>query len=162
MWRKIVTPHCHYSCPQGKMNPTNLKQCSYNIGSLQYAPVVHFCALFLTGQSLQQLSSSSTTRVWFPIETFLFVTTQKPILGTTQPPIQYELKAHHPGSKRPESEADHSTHLLPMLRMRGVIPPFAHNSLWLSIQTSPLTSITTTLQLTYLTSKLCSHYVCNF
>jgi hypothetical protein len=49
--------------------------------------------------------SSSPGRV----KNFLFSTTSRPALGSTQPPIQWVPRALSPGAKRPGREADHST-----------------------------------------------------
>jgi hypothetical protein len=48
--------------------------------------------------------SSSTDRV----KNFLFSTSSRPVLGPTQPPIQWVMGAVSPGVKRQGREADHS------------------------------------------------------
>jgi hypothetical protein len=50
---------------------------------------------------------------------FLFATASGTALVPTQPLIQWL-----PGVKRPGCEADHSSPLLPRLRIRGAMPPF--------------------------------------
>jgi hypothetical protein len=48
--------------------------------------------------------------VRFPAEAgiFLFATASRPALGSTEPPIQWELGALFPEVKRPRQDADHS------------------------------------------------------
>jgi len=53
---------------------------------------------------------------------FLFTTVSRPVLGPTQPPVQWIPGALSLGVKRPGREADH-LHLVPRSRMRGAIPP---------------------------------------
>jgi hypothetical protein len=54
---------------------------------------------------------------------FFFYTASRPALRPTQPPIQWVPVVLSPEVKRPESEADHSPHLVPRSRMCGAIPP---------------------------------------
>jgi hypothetical protein len=54
---------------------------------------------------------------------FLFTTASRTALGPTQPPIQRVPGAHILAVKRPRRETDHSLHLVPRSRMRGVISP---------------------------------------
>jgi hypothetical protein len=63
---------------------------------------------------------------------FLFPTASTPILGPTQPPIQWVSGALAPVVKRPRREADHSPpfNVMPRLRMRGAITPLPHTSSW--------------------------------
>jgi hypothetical protein len=54
----------------------------------------------------------------------IFITTvSRPILGPTQPPVQWVPGALSFGVKRPVREADDSLHLVPRLRMRGAVSP---------------------------------------
>jgi hypothetical protein len=52
----------------------------------------------------------------------LFATSSRPILGPTQPPLQYVQAVPTPGVKRQWRETCHSL-LVPRLSMRGSIPP---------------------------------------
>jgi hypothetical protein len=45
---------------------------------------------------------------WWGLGIFLFTTTSRTALGTTQPPIQWVPRALSVGVKRPGREADHS------------------------------------------------------
>jgi hypothetical protein len=52
------------------------------------------------------------------VKNFLFSTSSRPALGSTQPPIQRVSGAFSPGLKRPRHDADHSSST--MQRSRGV------------------------------------------
>jgi hypothetical protein len=56
---------------------------------------------------------------------FLFSTSSRPALGSTQPPIQWV-----PGVKQPGREADQP---VPRSRIRGSLHPFPHTSPWRSV-----------------------------
>jgi hypothetical protein len=50
------------------------------------------------------------SNIWemYMVKNFLFSTSSRPVLGPTQPPIQWVPWAISPGVKRPGREADHS------------------------------------------------------
>jgi hypothetical protein len=54
---------------------------------------------------------------------FSFATVPTPALSPTLPPIQWVPGALTPMVKRPGRETDIHIHVVPMLRMRGTIPP---------------------------------------
>jgi hypothetical protein len=60
---------------------------------------------------------------------FLLLTSSRPVLGPTQPPIQWVPGALSPGVKQPGPEDDHSQ-LVPRSRIRGSIRPLPHTSSW--------------------------------
>jgi hypothetical protein len=57
-------------------------------------------------------------------------TAYRPVLGPTQPPVQWVLGAVSPGVKRPLREADHSPRSSAEVKNGGVIPPLPHTSSW--------------------------------
>jgi hypothetical protein len=61
---------------------------------------------------------------------FLFSTASIPVLGATQPPIQWVPGALSPGVKRPEREADHWSPSSTKIKKGGAIPPFPNISSW--------------------------------
>jgi hypothetical protein len=56
-------------------------------------------------------------------EIFLFLTTSRPALGRTQPPIQWVPGDISPGLKRPKREADHSPPSSAEVKNGGATPP---------------------------------------
>jgi hypothetical protein len=59
---------------------------------------------------------------------FLFSTSSRPVLGLTQPPIQWVLGALSPGVKRPGREADHSPPINAEIKKMWIYtstPPYA-------------------------------------
>jgi hypothetical protein len=70
--------------------------------------------------------SSSPGRV----KNFLFSTSARPPLGSTQPPIQWVLGALSSGVKRPAREADHSPPASAESRKCGSIHPLLHKPSW--------------------------------
>jgi hypothetical protein len=63
------------------------------------------------------------------VKNFLFSTSSRPALGSTEPPIQWVLGASSPGVNRPGPEADHSQ-LVPRSRRYGSIHPLPHTPSW--------------------------------
>jgi hypothetical protein len=61
---------------------------------------------------------------------FLFSASCRPVLGSTQPPIQWIVEALSPGVKRPGREADHHLQLVPRSRKCGCIHPLPHTPSW--------------------------------
>jgi hypothetical protein len=62
---------------------------------------------------------------------YLFTTASRPVLGPTQPPIQWVPRALSLAVKRPGRETDHShLHPVPKSRMRGSIPPLPNTPSW--------------------------------
>jgi hypothetical protein len=62
------------------------------------------------------------------IKTFLLSTSSRPILGSTQPPIQWVPGSLSPGVKRPECEADHSPQISEEVNKTWIhtsTPPYA-------------------------------------
>jgi hypothetical protein len=55
---------------------------------------------------LDDLGGRSSSPGW--VKNFLFSTSSRPALGSTQPPIQWIQGALSPGAKRPVRESDHS------------------------------------------------------
>jgi hypothetical protein len=76
-------------------------------------------------------------------KTFLLSALVIPVLGPTQPPLQWEAGALSPGVKRPGREADRSPPTSAEVKKDGFIPPLHHTSSWLSayLVTYPLTFI---------------------
>jgi hypothetical protein len=66
------------------------------------------------------------------VKNFLFSTSSRQALGSTQPPIQWVLGALFPGVKRPGVKL--TTHIKLVLRSRkcGCIHPFPHTPSWRS------------------------------
>jgi hypothetical protein len=58
-------------------------------------------------------------------EIFLFITASRPVLGSTQPPIQWV-----PVINRPGCEADHSPPSSAEVKNGGVMPPLSYTSPW--------------------------------
>jgi hypothetical protein len=63
---------------------------------------------------------------------FLFSTSSRPVLGTTQPPIQLVQGALSPGVERPGREADHSPPTSAESRKCGSIHALPHTPSWRS------------------------------
>jgi hypothetical protein len=61
---------------------------------------------------------------------FLFFTVFRPVLGPTQPPIQWVPGALSPGAKRPGREPDHSPPTSAEINNGGAIPPLPHTVSW--------------------------------
>jgi hypothetical protein len=79
--------------------------------------------------------SSSPGRV----KNFLFSTSSRPALGSTQPPIQWVQGVLSQGVKWPGCEADHHLQLLPRSRKCESIHPFPHTPSWRSAQSTETT-----------------------
>jgi hypothetical protein len=56
--------------------------------------------------------------------------TSRPVLGPTQPPIQWVLGTLSPGVKWPGREADHSPPSSVEVKSGGAMPPLPHTSSW--------------------------------
>jgi hypothetical protein len=65
---------------------------------------------------------------WLGHEIFLFSTSSRPALLSTQPPIQWVLEALYPGVKRSGSEADHSPQSTTEVKKGGAISPLTQTS----------------------------------
>jgi hypothetical protein len=59
---------------------------------------------------------------------FLFSTASRPVLGPTQPPIQWIPVVISPGVEQPGCEADHSPPSSAKVKNGGAIPPLPHKS----------------------------------
>jgi hypothetical protein len=76
-----------------------------------------------TGYWLHGLGSNLTNERLFP-------TAFGPILGSTQPPIQWVPGALSPGVKRQGRKADHSPPSIAEVKKGGAIPPLSRMSSW--------------------------------
>jgi hypothetical protein len=89
------------------VNKTVQRFARWNLDSTQTSCVNkthHFKCDWLRAR-WQRSRSSSPSR----IKTFLFSMSSRPVLGPTQPPIQWVPRDLSPGVKRPGREADHSS-----------------------------------------------------
>jgi hypothetical protein len=61
---------------------------------------------------------------------FLYSTVSRPVLGPTQPLIQWVSGGSFPRAERPGCEADHSPPPIAEVNKNGAIPPLPHTSSW--------------------------------
>jgi hypothetical protein len=64
-------------------------------------------------------------------EIFLFSTASRPVVGPTQPPIQWVPEGTFVGVKRPGRQAD--LQLVPRSRIHGSVHPLPHTYSWRSV-----------------------------
>jgi hypothetical protein len=74
-------------------------------------------------------ASSAVNGVRFPVGARDFFSS-RPVLGPTQPPIQWVPGALFTGVKRPEREADHLPPSSVEIKKGGAITPLPDTSLW--------------------------------
>jgi hypothetical protein len=101
------------------------KPCLYLSGNYFGYPHSRYSDWLRAGRPRGRSSSPGRGKI------FLFSTLSRPVLGPTQPLIQWVLGALSPGVKRPGCEANHSP-LMPKSRKRGSIHPLPHTPSWRS------------------------------
>jgi hypothetical protein len=76
--------------------------------------------------------SGWTTRDRFPAgeKSLLYSTAFRLVLKSTQPPIQWILRALSPGVKRPGSETDHLPPSSVEIKNGGAVPTLPHTPSW--------------------------------
>jgi hypothetical protein len=131
------------------MNLANQKHSSCQFLTLSSSGT--FCTLFLTALWVWELPTNLTTRIWFPTEMLLSVTTKKQNLGTIQPPVQYVPYWGLITWSQAEHSTPSTTHIKNVWNHTSI-----HSNLIIikSTKTSLLTLITITFPLTYITTKL--------
>jgi hypothetical protein len=77
-----------------------------------------------TGRLRGQSSSRGRGKI------FLLSTSSRPVLGPTQPPIQWVPGGLSSGIKRPGREADHSPPFIAEVKKGGARPLLTHTSSW--------------------------------
>jgi hypothetical protein len=95
--------------------------------------IVIIMLLEMIAQSVWQWATVCATRVQFrkKQDIFLYSTASRPVLGPTQPPIQWVPVALSPEVKRPGREADHSSPSNVDVKNSRAIPPLLH---WSSLR----------------------------
>jgi hypothetical protein len=79
---------------------------SYRKNSVKYGTNRDSAVGIATGYGLDDRDKSSSRG---RVKNFLFCTSSRPVLGSTQPPFQWVPGAPSPGVKRPRREADYSS-----------------------------------------------------
>jgi len=99
--------------------------------------IIFFFFFFLWRIRCSSVSIGSRLRAtWLELNSwqeqgfYLFTTASRPVLRPTQPPIKWVPGELSPGIKRWGVKLTTRLHLVPMLRMRGAIPPLPQTSSW--------------------------------